>query len=192
MEYNGGRIENEIYNWILKKVGPPTVDVTCEELKKKVEIGNLVLAYFGEKDAKEYTDIFKVVAEAPESLEGSEISEKYQFFNLNDKECAQHFGASTLPALVMFRKFEESPIVYSGSWEQANVIEWMQKESVPTLINFAEEYLESIFGGHKATLYLFRNEEDAKADFSQTFEKVAKELKGEVYFAVSGIKEGIQ
>jgi len=29
-EYNGGRVENEIVNWILKKVGPPSQEVTCD------------------------------------------------------------------------------------------------------------------------------------------------------------------
>jgi hypothetical protein len=35
-EYTGGRTESEIINWILKRVGPPSTEVTCDELKKKV------------------------------------------------------------------------------------------------------------------------------------------------------------
>lgn len=53
-EYNGGRTENEIVSWILKKVGPPTQEVTCDELKDKVDNKKLVLAYFGEKDDKKF------------------------------------------------------------------------------------------------------------------------------------------
>jgi hypothetical protein len=48
VEYTGGRTEQEIVNWILKKVGPPSAEVTCDDLKKKVEDNKLVAAYFGE------------------------------------------------------------------------------------------------------------------------------------------------
>lgn len=48
MEYTGGRTENDIVNWILKKVGPPSTEVTCDQLKEKVQSAKLALAYFGE------------------------------------------------------------------------------------------------------------------------------------------------
>jgi hypothetical protein len=35
-------------NWILKKVGPPSTEVTCDELKTKVEAAKLVAVFFGE------------------------------------------------------------------------------------------------------------------------------------------------
>lgn len=186
MEYTGGRTQNDIVNWILKKVGPPSTEVTCDELKKKVEENKLVAAYFGEKDVKEFTEVFQEVATHPS------VSEKYQFFHTSDKECAQQFGATTLPALVVFRKFDESPIVYQGKCEVTPVIDWLLGSSVPTLITFSADYLEPIFGQKKPALFLFRSEEDSSADFSKTYEQAAKELKGEVLFAVSGIKEGIQ
>jgi hypothetical protein len=48
MEYSGGRTENDIVNWILKRVGPPSNDVSCDELKEKTEGTKLALAYFGD------------------------------------------------------------------------------------------------------------------------------------------------
>jgi hypothetical protein len=36
-EYNGGRTEPDISNWILKKVGPPSTEVNKDELKEKIE-----------------------------------------------------------------------------------------------------------------------------------------------------------
>ena len=48
MEFNGGRTENEIVNWILKKVGPSSNEATCESLKQKTTEQKLVLAYFGD------------------------------------------------------------------------------------------------------------------------------------------------
>jgi protein disulfide-isomerase A1 len=111
---------------------------------------------------------------------------------LNDKECAASYGANTLPAIVLFRKFDESPLVFSGNFDTTPIVDWLVGSSVPTLIEFSEDYIEPIFGQRKSALFLFRNEEDASSDYSKLFEQAAKELKGDVLFVVSGVKEGIQ
>jgi len=71
VEYNGGRTENEIVSWILKKVGPATQEVTCEELSTKATSSKLVLAYIGDLASKEFTTIFNEVAANPS------VSEKF-------------------------------------------------------------------------------------------------------------------
>jgi len=118
MEYNGGRTENDIVNWILKKVGPPSTEASCAGLKEKVEATKLVLAYFGEVDDKGYQTYIEVAQDGT-------VGEKYQFFHINDKECASSFGVSNFPGLVLFRKFDDSPLVYSGDWSKETIVEWL-------------------------------------------------------------------
>jgi hypothetical protein len=62
MEYNGGRTENDIVNWILKRVGPPSNEVDCDSLKEKVEGAKLAVAYFGDLEGREYKEIFLDIA----------------------------------------------------------------------------------------------------------------------------------
>jgi len=62
MEYNGGRTENEIVNWILKKVGPTSNEATCDSLKEKIAAHKLVLAYFGDSSAEKQHGIYNEVA----------------------------------------------------------------------------------------------------------------------------------
>jgi hypothetical protein len=69
MDYTGGRTEPEIVNWILKKVGPPSSEVTCSELKDKIENAKLALVYFGDTSAKEFTDVYMDVANNPTASE---------------------------------------------------------------------------------------------------------------------------
>lgn len=185
-EYTGGRTENDIVNWILKKVGPPSSEVTCAQLKEKVEAGKLAVAYFGETANREYAEVFLDVSQNPT------VGEKYQFFHLNDKECATSFGANNLPALVLFRKFDEHTLVYSGNWESAPIVDWMQASSVPTLITFSEDFIEPIFGQRKPAIFLFRSNADADKGFSQAFAEAANSLKGQILFVVSGVTDGIQ
>jgi hypothetical protein len=67
----------------------------------------------------------------------------------------------------------------------------MTDSSVPTLIEFSEDFIEPIFGQRKAAIILFRNKEDEAEDFSKVFADAAEKLKGKILFVVSGIKDGI-
>jgi len=67
----------------------------------------------------------------------------------------------------------------------------MTSISVPTLIEFSEDYIEPIFGQRKAALFLFRSAADAEAPFTKIFSDAANELKGQILFVVSGVTEGI-
>jgi hypothetical protein len=85
---------------------------------------------------------------------------------LNDKECASSYGAQAEPALLIFRKFDNSgPLVYSGNWENEPIIDWITTSSVPTLIEFSDEYVDSIFGQKRAVIILFRNQDDNSSEF---------------------------
>ena len=81
--------------------------------------------------------------------------------------------------------------MYSGPLSASAIVDWMQTASVPTLIDFSDEYIEPIFGQRKAAVFLFRSKEDDESDFSKTFADAANKLKGEILFVKSGIKDGI-
>lgn len=111
---------------------------------------------------------------------------------MEDKECAASYGASATPALVLFRQFDSPVVVYSGNWETTPVIDFMMANSVPTLIEFSEDYIEPIFGQRRPALFLFRSKADSEADFAKVFKEASETLKGEILFVVSGVSEGIQ
>lgn len=83
-------------------------------------------------------------------------------------------------------------MVYSGPLSSSAIVDWMQASSVPTLIDFSDEYIEPIFGQRKAAVFLFRSKEDDETDYSKTFADAANKLKGDILFVKSGIKDGIQ
>lgn len=120
------------------------------------------------------------------------VSDKFAFVHLSDKECATSYGAQSTPAVLVFRKFDNSPLVFDGEWETEKIVNWLTTSSVPTLIEFSEDYIEPIFGQKKPAIVLFRNKDDHDTDYSKVFAEAAKDLKGEVLFVVSGVKEGIQ
>lgn len=83
-------------------------------------------------------------------------------------------------------------MVYSGSWETTPIVDWLSASSVPTLIDFSEDYIEPIFGQRKPALFLFRTAADSDKDFVKVFAEAASTLKGEILFVVSGVTDGIQ
>lgn len=68
----------------------------------------------------------------------------------------------------------------------------MVGSSVPTLIDFSEDYIEPIFGQRKSAIFLFRGPADTEASFTKVFSDAATQLKGEILFVVSGVTDGIQ
>lgn len=68
----------------------------------------------------------------------------------------------------------------------------MLASSVPTLIEFSEDYIDPIFGQRKAALFLFKSKSDDEQSWAKTFAEAAQKLKGDILFVVSGVSDGIQ
>jgi len=60
---------------------------------------------------------------------------------------------------------------------------------LPTVIEFADEYVEPLFGKGAKAIILFTDDKDTYE--LGIFEEAAKALKGEVLFVKSGTKDGI-
>jgi len=182
LEYTGGRTEDTIVQWINKKTGPASEEVACDAMSTKTEENKLNLSYFGDLAGDLY-DAFMGAAKNPA------ISENYSFFHTSDAACGEKFGLSGA-GIALSRRFDESPLPYSGATNVDDIVKFAKDASVPTLISFSEDYIEPIFGDHNPALILF-TEETGQA-WQDTFAAAAKELKGEILFVTSGVTDGIQ
>jgi protein disulfide-isomerase A1 len=88
------------------------------------------------------------------------------------------------------RTFDASPVHYAGEATHEGITAFMEKNSVPTLIEFSEDYIEPIFGKGNTAIILFTNEKDTA--YGKVWAEAANTLKGDILFVVSGTKEGIQ
>lgn len=176
-EYTGGRTTDTIVNWITKKTGNPSEDVACADLDAKAT-GKLNAVYYGEKTGKAY-DAFLAAAK-----DGA--NEKFVFWNTG-AECAEKVGAAA-NGIAVRRTFDEPNVVYSGDF--ADVNSWLAGNSVPTLFEFGEDYIEPIFSKRNPAMILFTEEADPA--YKKTFGEAAKNLKGKILFSHSGVSSGIQ
>jgi hypothetical protein len=83
--------------------------------------------------------------------------------------------------------------VFTGKFEGKAINDFVDENSVPTLIEFSDEYIEPIFQKQKPAIFLFRDEESAESKaLDELFGKAALANKGKILFSVSGVTKGIQ
>ena len=58
IEYNGGRKEDDIVSWVVKRTGPPSNKVECEELEKKAEENKFSVSFFGDANSRDYSEVY--------------------------------------------------------------------------------------------------------------------------------------
>jgi hypothetical protein len=134
---------------MLKKSGPASAVVTCDGLKDKVKENKFVLAFFGEETEPLFKDAHLPLADS---------SDKITFVHTNDVACAAEYMV-TGAGSVLFKKFEDPFLVYPGKADKDALLEWTKPLMVPTVFEFTEEEIDSVFGQQQPTLVLFRNTE---------------------------------
>jgi len=89
----------------------------------------------------------------------------------------------------LFRDFEESPISYQGEINAKKIYSWIDRASIPTMIEFSEKYMDVLFSG-RSIMVLFSN--DRSQGFHQIYSEASKKLYGDTLFVECGSVNGIQ
>lgn len=162
----------------MKKSGPASEEISCDSLKAKAGEAKLNLVYFGAQEGPMFDSY----------MSAAKTDDKFIFYHAHG-DCAAHWGATNNSVSVM-RTFDASPVHYAGEATHEGITAFMEKNSVPTLIEFSEDYIEPIFGKGNTAVILFTNEKDTA--YGKVWAEAANTLKGDILFVVSGTKEGIQ
>jgi DUF2075 family protein len=67
---------------------------------------------------------------------------------------------------------------------------WLSEASIPTVITFEDDYVDLIFGHKMPAVILFRSDNDTLKAYNDIFEDAAINMRGNILFIVSDIKEG--
>lgn len=181
-EYKGGRKADEIVNWIKKRSGPPSTEVDDAKINELKDSEKLVVVFYGDADSTEFSEYEKVAAS----------DDKHTYVHNTDSNANLPEGL-TRPGVAVFRNFDEPIVVHNEKLDKTSIEQFIQSSSVPTLIEFSEEYIEPIFQNQKPAVFLFidnNNEEHKK--LLDAYQKAAQSGKGRIFFSYSGISEGIQ
>lgn len=179
-EYKGGRVEDEIVNWIKKRSGPPTTSVDDAKLEELKKAEKFLVVFYGAGDSSEYKEYEKVASG----------DDKHQY--LHNAEGAAPEGL-TAPGVVVFRQFDEPTVVFEGTLSTLALKKFVDNASVPTLIEFSDEYIEPIFQKQQPASFLFvEKSNDEHQKLLSAYSKAAEAGKGQILYAHSGVSDGIQ
>ena len=168
-DYTGGRTEDTIVSWILKRNKPSLTVVDCAcELEEGMENNKVTAVLFAQKDSAE-AQIFDNVSKSVDGV---------AFVVSVSPDGLEKYGV-TEPSLVLFKKFDDKRVDYTGSLTQAGIVDFINKNRVPWVLQFNEEAIELIFRDSNPVIFLFSS---SYSDYQEVFQTLSQEFKGSLLF----------
>ena len=179
IEYNGGRRESEVINWMRKKTGPATKTLkTVEEVEKFQKDNDVVLVYFGSNkaDIEEFTKVARKNEDFPFGVvEAEDVIKKF----------------SKAGTIVLFKNFDEGKRELTEIKERA-IDEFIDKFSAPKVMKFDEKAAQIIFGKALPAIMLYASEKSEKwGEYEKLMKSVSEKLNGKLKVVLTDIKEGM-
>lgn len=178
-EYTGGRTEQSIVTWVLKKVGPAAVAVADVEAAERFVKENklAVIGFFDdgasraafETAARQMEDVmFAYTAAAP-------VFAKYQVQG---------------SALKMFFPHDEQSASFDGDLQNAEAMEsFVKSYRHPLVTTFDGETAPELFSDGRPIVFLFRDTDDKGKDAERELRKAAPSLGRRLLVSLAGSSE---
>ncbi|OMJ67705.1 hypothetical protein SteCoe_35059 [Stentor coeruleus] len=175
IEYTGGRTEDTIVSWILKK-NTPTVSFFSNsvDLKNFIDLYKVVVVLFANKDS-EKVGIIEVVGKSFDSV---------TFAVATDAESAAEYGVSD-SGLIILKKFDDKRADFQGKFNNAEITKFINEHRFPWVMPFGDDAIELIFKKSSPGLFLFCS---SYSEFQNAMETLSKEFKGTLAFTWADLK----
>lgn len=175
IEYGGGRQADDIVSWLIKKTGPPALEIESVEAAEKLIEENqvYVIGFFKDRES----DDAKAFLAAANSVDD------YQFGITASEEVAVKYEAK-LGQIVLFKKFDEGKAVFEGAATEEKVKKFVLAESMPLVVEFNHDSAQRIFGGEiKSHLLFFLSKDNGDIEkYATPTKEIAKKFREHVLF----------
>lgn len=175
VEYNGGRTQDDIVNWLKKKTGPPADDLkTVDDLKTLKESNDVVVIGAFKNHDGDAAAAFLQVAKTIDGIPFGITSNSDVLKELEVKD----------DTIVLFKKFDEGRNDLTSSIDENSIREFIQANQLPIVIDFNAETAQKIFGGDiKVHILLFSSKKSGdNAKLREEFQAAAKQFRGKTLF----------
>merc|ERR1712223_1153166 len=162
--YEGGRMANEMVEWVEKKIGPPAeVLATAESVKDFIDNAEVAIVGF-------FSDL------ESDSAKAYKAAEKH---NAKDGQ------------VVLFKNFDDRRAVYEGAIAKENLLEFIQRYAVPLVIEFNHDSAQKIFRGLvKSHLLIFVSYQSEEYEaVVKVAKKLAEEYRNKIMFVTVDTEE---
>lgn len=175
LEYGGGRQADDIVAWVIKKTGPPAVEIDSVEAADKLIEENQVYVVGCFKDRES--------DEAKAYLAVANAVDDYQFGITSNEEVVAKAGGKC-GQVVLFKKFDDGKAVMEGAVTEERIKKFVMSESMPLVVEFNHDSAQRIFGGEmKSHLLLFLSKENGDIEkYADPAKEIAKQFREHVLF----------
>jgi len=178
VEFTGGRTEAAIVQWLEKKMGAQSVLIESAEAIEQMKQKAVTVVYFGAENEDFQT--FLKLASAFE-----EISFAHSF----DDALRTSMEASKV---TLFKNFDEGRNIFEGEMTLENLENFVEVNSIKTIMEFDQKAAEVIFSNAKDALFaLYSQDNEESKTLTKTLEDASKQLKGKVVMSTSNVSEGL-
>ncbi|XP_035728341.1 protein disulfide-isomerase-like [Vespa mandarinia] len=175
IEYNGGRLADDIVNWLVKKTGSVAKDLSSIKIAKAFidEHEVSIIGFFKDLES-EAAKVFLEVANAVDH---------YTFGISNADEVLKEYEAED-GSIILFKKFDEGKTKFTEEPTFKNIQNFISIYSLPLIVDFNQDTAQKIFGGDiKSHLLVFISKKDRNFEkLVKKIEEPAKKFRGEVLF----------
>lgn len=179
VDYEGGRTAPEIVNWLLKRTGPVSIEVSSvSDVEKHVGDSELVGVFFSGTDSSNFGD-FKVIAASHDDI---------VFLHTDSEEVRQHYNVER-DTFILFKKFDEGKNVFTGPWGGNNLKDFVANNKFPVIANFDQKTAQRIFGEGHNSLFLLVSDTDAGRKAEEAYKAAAETLKGKITLSIARLHE---
>lgn len=181
VDYSGAREEEPIYNWIQKKTGPASKEITeVADFEKFQKKSVAVLLVYPEGDTKT-VDKYQTVAANYDDL---------AFAHTSSSEIKETLGLTKDIGVVVFRDFDDGikKKEFKGFYPE-DVKEFIDDVKFPLVMEFNQQAAERIFGGEKSAIIFFADKPNE--ELLNNFRELAKTYKSEILFSHSKISQDL-
>ena len=173
-EYTGGRTEDTIVSWVLKRNSPSlSVFSSLQEFLQFATSHKalaLILADSGSSEAS----LFEGVSKSIDSV---------TFALLSDPEALAHFQVQK-NSVVLLKQFDDLRVDYTGKLSQNEVTEFINGNRLPWVVPFGDEAIDAIFKKLAPGLFLFT---DDYSKYEKDLAGLSQEFKGQLVFSYADL-----
>lgn len=179
-DYNGGRTENEIVQWINKKSGPPAKTVeSVQDLDKYTSESVYVIGLFADKESENAKKFLEAASQDDNNIYLiSSSADVFAKYNVNGD------------SVVLIKDFDEkrNDLTISAETSSADVKSFVADNSIPLIQVFSAESAKKIFSSSITKHALFFTKE-ANEESQKAYRASAEAFKGKLLFVNVPISE---
>ena len=180
IDYDGEREEEDMFKWLMKKMGPSATELTSsEELQKQKEEENVIVVMYMSKDEEENLKTYMNVASTFDGV---------SFVYCHNEEMKKEVSEEKYVLRVIRVFDDEEKILAKGEMPTKDeMMEFVESNRFPLIMELTEASADRIFGSESPAMFLLSDNLDDPA--YNVFEEFAKKNPTRIFYCTSGVTD---